>query len=147
MIGRILGIDYGEKRVGLAMSDPLGITAQNLELLENTGEAGLIEAIGAVVRKHGIQEAVLGLPINMDGSRGPKAQHCEALAASLREALGIEVHCVDERLTTQQAQRVLIEADVSRKKRKGAIDRMAAVLILQGFLDSPRRSRRNLEEY
>jgi len=135
MIGRILGVDYGEKRVGLALSDPLGITAQNLEVIENRGDDALVRDLADRVKRHDARRVVLGLPRNMDGSAGPKARYVEALAQKLEAALGIPIIRIDERLTTRQAERVLIDADVSRAKRKKVVDKMAAALILQSYLD------------
>ncbi len=136
--GRVLAIDLGDRRVGLALSDPLGLTAQGLPTLESRGEAKDIEALRALAGEHEVDRIVVGLPRNMDGSEGPRAQKTRAFARRLREALALPVYLWDERLSSAEAERVLIAADVSRSKRKGVVDRMAAQLILQGYLEAGR---------
>lgn len=133
---RILGIDLGEKRVGLAVSDPLGLTAQGLSTIEHKGTNALLDVIGEVIAERQVAEIVVGLPRNMDGSIGPKAEEAESFADRLRERFGLPVHMVDERLTTVRAEREMLRADLSRKKRQKRIDRMAAQFILQQFLDT-----------
>jgi len=133
-----LGIDHGEKRIGLAVSDALAIAAHGLPTLVRTTLAEDLAAIAAIVKQRDIHDVVLGLPRNMDGSLGPQARLVEAFAEKLKEALSLPVHFVDERLTTEQAERALIGAGVSRLKRRKHIDRMAAQFILQQFLDRRR---------
>jgi putative holliday junction resolvase len=133
---RSMGLDYGDKTIGVALSDELGWTAQGLEVIRRKHEAADLERLEAIVREHEVTEIVLGLPKNMNATIGPRAQLCLAFAETLKDKLQLPVHMWDERLTTVSAQRTLIEADVSRKKRKAVIDKMAAALILQGFLDS-----------
>lgn len=132
---RIMGLDYGDKTIGVSMSDELGWTAQGLEVISRrkagNDTARLLELAG----QYGVQEVVVGLPKNMNGTMGPRGEICIAFAEQLKEILNIPVHLWDERLTTVSAERILIEADVSRKKRKQIIDKMAASLILQGYLD------------
>lgn len=137
---RILGIDFGEKRIGLAVSDPLGFTAQGLETLPNTGPSKVLEALAGICREYGVGEVVIGLPVNMDGSFGPKAKEIMALVPRLEKGLNLPVKSWDERLSTRQAGRLMIEGGLSRRRRKQESDRLAAVLILQSYLESRRRS-------
>lgn len=133
---KILGLDYGDRRIGAAVSDVFGWTAQGLEVIERRKEGAELERIAALVQEHQIEEVVVGLPKNMNGTIGPRGELCIAFAEELRAYLQLPVHLWDERLTTVSAHRTLIEADVSRKKRKGVVDKMAASLILQNYLDS-----------
>jgi putative Holliday junction resolvase len=133
---KILGLDYGDVRIGVAISDELGWTAQGLEVIERRKEGAELKRITELVNQHVVEEVVVGLPKNMNGTIGPRGEICKAFAEQLHEMLQIPVHLWDERLTTVSAHRTLIEADVSRKKRKGVVDKMAASLILQNYLDS-----------
>ncbi|GIO44771.1 MULTISPECIES: Holliday junction resolvase RuvX [Paenibacillus] len=133
---KILGLDYGDRRIGAAVSDAFGWTAQGLEVIERRKEGTELDRIAALVQEHHIEEVVVGLPKNMNGTIGPRGELCIAFAEELRALLQLPVHLWDERLTTVSAHRTLIEADVSRKKRKGVVDKMAASLILQNYLDS-----------
>jgi putative Holliday junction resolvase len=133
---RWLGLDYGDKRIGVALSDEFGWTAQGLEVISNNNESIVFARIASIVEQYEVKEIVVGLPKNMNGTVGPRAEICMTFAASLREMFNLTVHLWDERLTTVSAERTLIEADVSRKKRKLVIDQLAASLILQGYLDS-----------
>ncbi len=117
------------------MSDELGLTAQGLPTLEPPTEDDALLAIRALIDRYGVTEVVVGLPKNMDGTIGPAAEKTLAFARRLEEGGRVKVTMWDERLTSQAAERLLIEADVRRAKRKRAVDQMAAVLILQGFLD------------
>ncbi len=139
---RILGIDLGEKRIGVALSDALGLTAQGLTVLSRQGQKTDLNRIAALVREHEVQQIVIGLPRHLDGRLGKGADEVMVWAKELQERLHLPVHTIDERLTTMQAERVLLAADVSRRKRRQVIDKMAASLILQTFLDSRDRSRR-----
>ena len=138
MIGAALGIDLGDRTIGLSVSDGLGLTAQGLRTLERHGGKRDLEALKAVCAEREITRIVVGLPRNMDGSEGPRAVKSRAFAAGLREALSLPVFLYDERLSTAEAERLLISADVSRKKRATVIDMLAAQIILQGWLDSGR---------
>jgi len=131
-----MGIDYGDRFIGVAVSDELFLTAQGLTTLRNSGDHRVLNDIAELARQYGVTEVVVGLPKNMNGTIGPRGQLAEAFADSLRETLSLPVVLWDERLTTMSAQRTLIEADVSRKKRKAVIDQMAAALILQNYMDS-----------
>lgn len=133
---RWLGLDYGDKKIGVALSDEFGWTAQGLEVISNKDAATVLAQIARIVEQHEVSGFVVGLPKNMNGSVGPRAEICITFAESLREAFNLPVHLWDERLTTVSAERTLIEADVSRKKRKLVIDKLAASLILQGYLNS-----------
>lgn len=132
---RLLGIDYGDRRIGVAVSDELGWTAQGLEVINRTNEERDLNRIEELVRSQQVGEIVVGLPKNMDGSIGPRGEICIAFAQQLEQAFHMPVHLWDERLTTVSAERTLLEADVSRKKRKQVVDKMAASLILQNYMD------------
>lgn len=135
---KIMGLDVGSKTVGVAISDALGWTAQGIETIkidEAAGEFG-IERIKVLVKEHNVTEFVVGYPKNMNNTIGPRGEASENYKKLLEETFGFPVKLWDERMTTMAAERMLIEADVSRKKRKQVIDKMAAVMILQGYLDS-----------
>lgn len=136
---RYLGIDFGTKRIGVAVSDELGFTAQPLSTLEPSTDEAAIRAIRGLVQEYGILEVVMGLPKNMNGTLGPAAERVLAFAGRLEEGVPVKVTMWDERLTSLAAERLLIEADLSRAKRKRRVDQMAASLILQGFLDRRHR--------
>jgi len=138
---RILALDVGEKRIGLAVSDPLGITAQGLEVMTRRDPETDLARLIEVARQWGVQEIVLGLPRHMDGRPGKAVPEILELGRRLQEALGVKVATLDERLTTAEAERVLLQADLSRRRRRQVVDRLAAVLILQGYLDQRRQSR------
>jgi putative Holliday junction resolvase len=134
---RIMGLDVGSKTVGVAISDALGWTAQGIETVkinEAAGDFGL-ERLGELMKQYEVSEVVVGYPKNMNNSIGPRAEASEKFAAMLEEAYALPVVLWDERLTTMAAEKMLISADVSRKNRKKVIDKMAAVMILQGYLD------------
>ena len=133
---RILALDVGEKRIGLAVSDPLGITAQGLGvLLRQNRESDLAKAM-EMTREYHIREILVGLPRHMDGRPGKQAEAVLELAQALADALGgVKVTPWDERLTTVEAERVLLQADLSRRKRRRVVDQLAAVLILQSYLE------------
>lgn len=133
---KIMGLDYGDRRIGVAVSDIFGWTAQGVEVIERRREGDEYDRIAELANQHEVEEIVVGLPKNMNGSVGPRGEICKDFAEELQNRIKVPVHLWDERLTTVSAQRTLIEADVSRKKRKGIVDKMAAVLILQNYLDS-----------
>lgn len=134
--GRILAIDYGSRRMGLAVSDPLGITAQGLETLQRQNKRSDLAHLQRVVRDYEVREIVLGYPLRMSGEAGTQAEKVAQFAEELRLKFGLPVHLWDERLTSAEANRVLREAELSIAKRARAVDRMAAVLILQSFLQA-----------
>jgi putative holliday junction resolvase len=136
MTGRVMGLDYGERRIGVALSDPLGLTAQPLRTLERATLAADLEALGTLARRHEVERFVVGLPLALDGTRGPRVRRTEEFAGRLGRATGLPVEAWDERFTSVQAERTLLEADLSRRKRREVIDTTAAVLILQGWLDA-----------
>lgn len=136
-----MGLDVGSKTVGVAISDALGWTAQGIETIsmnEAEGEFGL-KRIQELVKEYQVTEFVIGYPKNMNNTIGPRGEASEHYADLLKDEFEFPVTLWDERLTTMAAERTLIEADVSRKKRKQVIDKMAAVMILQGFLDLKNR--------
>jgi putative Holliday junction resolvase len=133
---RLMGIDYGDRQIGVAVSDELFLTAQGVTTLRNSGDERVLNDIAKLAEQYSVTEIVVGLPKNMNGTIGPRGKIAEAFAASVQETVRLPVTLWDERLTTMSAQRTLIEADVSRKKRKAVIDKMAAALILQNFMDS-----------
>jgi len=134
--GRILALDLGQKRVGLALSDDLRITAQPYATLEPRGTEDLLESLRQIAARENVVLVLIGLPKRLDGSLGPQAEEAKTLAALIRERLSLPVRLWDERFSTHAAKRALLEDNVSRKKRKQVIDRTAAAWILQGFLDS-----------
>ncbi|PAQ16500.1 Holliday junction resolvase RuvX [Bacillaceae bacterium SAOS 7] len=135
---RVMGLDVGSKTVGVAISDELGFTAQGIETIridEEKQDFGL-DRLDILCEQYNIEKFVVGLPKNMNNTIGPRGEASQAFARKLEERYSLPVVLWDERMTTMAAERVLLEADVSRKKRKKVIDKMAAVMILQGFLDS-----------
>lgn len=136
---RILGLDVGSKTVGVAISDPMGWTAQGVEIIrinEDENEFG-IERLGEIIKERKVTGVVVGLPKNMNNTEGERAEAARNYAALVEETFGLPTDFQDERLTTVQAERMLIEeADVSRKKRKKVIDKIAAEFILQNYLDA-----------
>ncbi|MGQ0506772.1 MAG: Holliday junction resolvase RuvX [Myxococcaceae bacterium] len=135
---RAMGLDFGTKTVGVAIADELGITAQGVTTVRRTNLKTDVAQLKALVGARGVTRIILGLPLNMDGSEGPRAEASRTFAQTLERELALPVELWDERLTTVAAQRTLLEADVSRAKRKQVVDQLAAVLILQGWLDSQR---------
>ena len=129
-----LALDVGSKKIGVAVSDSLNLIAQPLMVIRRSSFKQEAEEIRELVAEHEVNQIVVGLPINMDGSFGPQAKMATDYAAKLEEALKIDVVKFDERRTTVEAEKVLIEARVTRKKRKEVIDKLAAVKILQTFL-------------
>lgn len=135
---RTMGLDVGSKTVGVALSDELGWTAQGLKTLkinEEKSEFGFDE-IGEIIKEYDVGLVVVGFPKNMNGTIGPRGEASQQYADEIEKRFSLPTVLWDERLTTMAAERVLLEADLSRKKRKKVIDKMAAVMILQGYLDS-----------
>ncbi|MGX7775960.1 Holliday junction resolvase RuvX [Streptococcus pluranimalium] len=135
---RIMGLDVGSKTVGVAVSDPLGFTAQGIEIIginEEEKEYGL-ERLAELISEYKVDKFVVGLPKNMNNSEGPRVEASKFYGDLIKERFGFPVDYQDERLTTVQAERMLVEqADISREKRKKVIDKLAAQLILQNYLD------------
>jgi putative Holliday junction resolvase len=134
-VERCLGVDLGEKRIGISLSDGLGWTAGPLAALARVGWKKDLAALRALILQHEVRRVVVGLPINMDGSAGEMARRTQEFVDRFRLTVSIPVETWDERLTTVQAERILLEADLRRDKRRQVIDSMAACLILQGYLD------------
>jgi len=134
--GRILALDMGSKRIGLAVTDPLGITAQGVQTLLRKNKRGDLRELRRLVAEYEIKEIVVGLPLHMSGDASQKSQEASDFAAELRQEFGIPVHLWDERLTSTQANRLLRETDMSIKQRRQAVDKVAATLILQSFLEA-----------
>ncbi|MBD8498929.1 Holliday junction resolvase RuvX [Paenibacillus arenosi] len=132
---KLIGLDYGDRKIGVAVSDAMGWTAQGLEVIVRRSPDDDLRRLEALVREHGVEEIVLGLPKNMNGTIGPRGEISIAFAETLKESLGLPVHLWDERLSTVSAERTLLEADVSRKKRRQVVDKIAATIILQNYLD------------
>ena len=137
---RILGLDVGDRRIGVALSDALGLTAQRLTVLERQGGSGDAEAVRALIERHAVDTVVMGLPLTMRGEQGPQAKKVEEFSEALKRRISVPIELVDERLTTVQGTRALQETHTSRRARKGMIDQVAAQLILQQFLDRRRAS-------
>ena len=134
--GRILAIDYGSRRMGLAVSDPLGITSQGIETLQRKNKRNDFSRLGQVIRQYDVREIVLGNPLRMSGTEGIQSEKVAGFAEELRQKFKLPVHLWDERLTSAEANRLLRESELSIQKRAQAVDRMAAVLILQSFLQA-----------
>ena len=132
---RVLAIDYGDSRIGLAVSDPLGIIASPVGTIKSVGMKGDIDALAAKAKELGVQKIIVGLPMNMDGSEGVRAEISRKLAAVLSKVSGLSVELVDERLSTVSAERVLDEAGMRWDKRKKVVDTMSAQIILGTYLD------------
>ena len=138
-----MGLDFGSKTVGVAVSDPLGITAQGIEIVRRTSENKLrrtLARIEELVREYEVTEIVLGFPKNMNNTIGERAEKSLAFKEMLERRTGLPVVMWDERLTTVAANRTLIEGGVRRENRKDYVDMLAAVYILQGYLDSRERT-------
>jgi putative Holliday junction resolvase len=138
---RVLGLDVGSKRIGIAISDELGITAQGLETLQRRNKKTDFAAIELLIRKHDVREIVIGLPLRLSGAEGTQSEKMRQFAEELRARVQLPVHLWDERLTSAEANRLLRESEISIGKRAAAVDRMAAVLILQAWMESRRLPR------
>ncbi|TQQ84605.1 Holliday junction resolvase RuvX [Peptacetobacter hominis] len=133
--GRIMGLDIGDKTIGVAVSDLMGMTAQGVKTIKRTSKKNDIEEIKNIITEKQVDKIVSGLPKNMNGTIGPQGERVQKFCELIKEETGLEIEFWDERLTTVAAERSLLEADVSRQKRKKVIDMLAAVIILQGYLD------------
>ena len=135
---RILGLDYGSRTVGVAISDPMGLTAQSLETITRKEENKLRRTyarIEELIREYGVEKIVLGYPKNMDDSEGERVARTKEFMEGLVRRTGLEVLLWDERLSTAASERILMEGNVRRENRKAYLDKMAAAFILQGYLD------------
>ncbi|MCK9556007.1 Holliday junction resolvase RuvX [bacterium] len=138
---KFLGVDFGHKRVGLAVSDDLNITAQGLGFVHFTDIDQFINHLAQLIENKGITSIVIGNPVNMSGKDSPGSRKVKDLAEKINKELNINVNLWDERLTTVSAQRILISANITRKKRKEKVDSLAAQIMLQNFLDHLENSR------
>lgn len=132
---RIMGLDIGDKTIGVAVSDPMLITAQGLETIKRENIKKDIDEIINLIREYNITKIVIGLPKNMNNTIGPQGEKVLSFVDKLKEKVDVEIHLQDERLTTVAAEKTLIEGNMSRKKRKKVIDMVAATYILQTYLD------------
>jgi putative Holliday junction resolvase len=142
---RVLALDVGDRRIGLAVSDEMGWTAQGLETLVRRDLKQDLSRLGELILSREVSEVVVGLPRHLDGHIGPQAQKVLTFAESLKTRISVPIRMWDERLTTREAERTLIGAHVSRSKRKTVRDQMAAILILQSYLDA-RQARRQADD-
>jgi len=140
---RILALDFGSKNIGLAVSDELGLTAQGLPTLQRSNKRNDLDHLRRLIRQYGVGELVMGLPLRMSGSEGIQTEKVKAFAEELRRKFKLPVHLFDERLTSVEANRVLRESEMSIRRRAQVVDQLAAVLILQSFLEF-RRTRGEL---
>lgn len=138
MSSRVLGLDHGQRRIGVAISDELRMTAQPLLTLQHTNQRGDLRSIGRLLRRHGCGAVVIGWPIHLSGDRSTRAGEVEKFAEALRAEFGLPVHLWDERMSTAEAHRHLEAAGRGLRQRKEVIDQVAAVLILQSWLDAQR---------
>ncbi len=132
---RILGLDYGEKRIGLAISDEMGITAQGLPTLTRKDLEKDLAALEKVTRQFAVEKIVIGYPLRLNGTEGIQCEKVNRFAGILEKRFSIPIFKWDETLTTSQAEAILTDAKVSRKKRKAVVDKLAAMIILQDYLD------------
>jgi putative holliday junction resolvase len=137
---RVLAVDLGSRRIGVALSDPTGTVAAPLDTIPHRERRKDLAAVSALARAHGVERIVLGWPRNMDGTSGPAARRAEAFAEALRRVAGVPVDLWDERLSTVAADRALRDADVKRDRRRALRDQIAAALILQSYLDAGSRA-------
>jgi putative Holliday junction resolvase len=130
---RLIGIDYGKKRIGIAVSDPLGLTAQPIEVFDNTKQ--VFEKINRLIEKYDADQIIVGMPKTLKGEIGQSAEEVLQFMEELKKHVNIPVLSYDERLTTARAQKILLDSDVSRKKRREVIDKIAAAYMLQGYME------------
>ncbi|MCK4852517.1 MAG: Holliday junction resolvase RuvX [Candidatus Omnitrophica bacterium] len=133
---RVMALDVGTKNIGVAVSDETATIAQGRECVRRSGDAPAVERIRSIAEEYNVERIVVGFPVNMDGTIGERARDSRDFASLLAREIGVPVMLWDERLSTKEAEDIMIKADVSRKKRKAAIDRLAAQIILQNYLDS-----------
>jgi len=135
---RVLGLDVGEKTIGVAVGDPLGITAQGLQVIRRSALDKDLEQLAKLVESYQVEQIVVGMPRRTDGSYGPEAEKVEQFAKALQQAVPVPITFWDERFSTVTAERILLEGDVSRAKRRKVVDKVAASVILQAYLDQQR---------
>lgn len=136
---RILGLDIGDKTIGVAVSDLLQFTAQGVKTIKRIGRKKDLDELATIIEEYDIKKIVIGLPKNMNNTIGPQGEKTMEFGTKIKNKFKIDVVYVDERMTTMSAQRILIEGDVSRKKRKDLVDKVAATYILQTYLDMNRK--------
>ncbi len=136
VLGRIMALDVGSKRIGVAVTDPLGITAQGLDTIQRQNKRLDYEALRQVLEKYDVREIVIGLPLRLSGAEGTQSEKMRLFADELHAHFGLPVHLWDERWTSTEANRLLRETDLSIKKRGQAVDRMAAILILASWMEA-----------
>lgn len=134
---RLMGIDLGDATIGVSVSDPLGLTAQGITTIRRKKRAQDMAELAKIINDYGVEAFVLGLPLNLDGSRGPAVDKVQSFADILKQEFALPVYYQDERLTTVAAHKTLLENDTSRAKRHKVVDKLAAVFILQSYLDNP----------
>jgi len=134
--GRIMALDVGSRRIGVAVSDPLGITAQGLDTIQRQNKRRDLEALRELLAKYDVREIVVGLPLRLSGLEGTQSEKMRQFADELHAKFGLTVHLWDERWTSTEANRLLRETDLSIRKRGQAVDRMAAILILQSWMQA-----------
>ena len=135
-VPRVLALDVGSKRIGVAVSDPLGITAQGLETIQRQNKRKDMEALGRLLKDYEVREVVVGLPLRLTGAEGTQSEKMRRFATELESDFGVTVHLWDERWTSTEANRLLRETELSIQKRGRAVDRMAAILILQSWMEA-----------
>mgnify|MGYP001625900603 FL=1 len=133
---RKMGIDYGDKRIGIALSDQLCIISSPYEVYQNKGQEDALRHLGQIIKDYNVDEVAFGLPLNMDGSEGERAKLHREFGQKLEKYSGVKVFYVDERLTSAEAEEILISGGVRREKRKELIDKISAQLILQSYIDN-----------
>lgn len=132
---RVLGLDLGSKTIGVAISDPLGWTAQGITTIRRKGKENDLIEIEKICKEYSVKKIVVGLPKNMNGTIGEAGEKAQEFSQLIKDKLGLQIEFWDERLTTVAAHRAMLEADLSRNKRKKIVDKIAATYILQGYLD------------
>jgi putative holliday junction resolvase len=137
--GRVLALDVGSKRIGVAITDLLGITAQGLETIQRQNKRKDMETLGRLLKDYEVREVVVGLPLRLSGAEGTQSEKMRRFASDLESHFGVTVHLWDERWTSTEANRLLRETELSIQKRGRAVDRMAAILILQSWMEAHKR--------
>lgn len=142
---RMIGLDVGRRRIGVAVSDELGWTAQPLTVIDHVDTESALEAIGRLVQQYAVRALVVGLPRRTDGTAGPEAEYVSAFGEAIGQKLDVDVHYQDERFTTVEAERTLIASGMRRARRRQVIDQVAAGIILQSYLDEIRKQKEREE--
>ncbi len=142
---RIIALDYGDSRIGVAISDELCITSLPLTTIDNSGFEDVLERIEGLIDKYDVEEIVVGLPLHMDGSSGERVEVTREFVSRLRQKISVPIFLFDERLSSAEVERVLLEADLSREKRRQKKDKLAASLILRRYLESHKGGKNSYE--